>query len=134
MINQELLNSLNATDKVALMRSLEELISQSYQIENEFIELKGLFEGVLELLPNALWVLDEKGDLVYQNDESLKINNLLPLICDFQGSGEVELGRVLPHQGEQKNGQEHSLCHRHHRRKAQGAADFDGANLGESRA
>lgn len=91
MINQELLNSLNATDKVALMHSLEELISQSYQIENEFIELKGLFEGVLELLPNALWVLDEKGDLVYQNDESFKINNLLPLICDFQGSGEVEL-------------------------------------------
>lgn len=90
MINQELLDSLNATDKLTLMRSLEELISQSYQIENEFIELKGLFEGVLELLPNALWVLDENGALVYQNDESLRIKNLLPLISEFQHDGEVE--------------------------------------------
>ncbi|RAX57358.1 two-component sensor histidine kinase [Helicobacter monodelphidis] len=73
------------------MRSLEELINQSYQIENEFIELKGLFEGVLELLPNALWVLDENGGLIYQNDESLKIKNLLPIICNIQEDSEVEL-------------------------------------------
>ncbi len=91
MINQELLDSLSGNDKVTLMRSLEELISQSYQIEKEFIELKGLFEGVLELLPNALWVLDENGGLIYQNDESLKINNLLPIVCNLQENGEVEL-------------------------------------------
>jgi two-component system sensor histidine kinase AtoS len=71
MITQELLDSLSSSDKQALMEGLKELIDQSYKVEKEFVELKGLFEGVLELLPNALWVLDEEGGLVYQNSESL---------------------------------------------------------------
>lgn len=91
MITQELLDSLSSSDKQALMEGLKELIDQSYKVEKEFVELKGLFEGVLELLPNALWVLDEEGGLVYQNSESLKIKNLLEFILERQSGGEMEL-------------------------------------------
>ncbi|MGP1580617.1 MAG: sensor histidine kinase [Wolinella sp.] len=90
MITQELLDSLSSSDKNALLGGLKELIEQSYKVEQEFIELKGLFEGVLELLPNALWVLDEEGGLVYQNSESFKISYLLEHILAQPSGGEFE--------------------------------------------
>lgn len=90
MITQELLDSLSSSDKEALLKGLEELIGQSYKVEKEFIELKGLFEGVLELLPNALWVLDEAGGLIYQNSESLRIEGLLEFILAQESGGEME--------------------------------------------
>ncbi|MGP1450315.1 MAG: sensor histidine kinase [Wolinella sp.] len=91
MITQELLDSLSSSDKKALLDGLKELIDQSYKVESEFIELKGLFEGVLELLPNALWVLDESGGLIYQNSEALTLGRLLSVILEQSNGGEVEL-------------------------------------------
>lgn len=77
MIDQNLLESLSSSDKESFAKGLKELITQTYQVEKEFVELKALFEEVLDILPTAVWVLEQGGEVFYQNSLASEIPELL---------------------------------------------------------
>ncbi len=77
MIDQNLLESLSSSDKESFAKGLKELITQTYQVEREFIELKELFEEVLDVLPTAVWVLEKGGEIFYQNSLACEIPQIL---------------------------------------------------------
>ena len=58
MIDQNLLEYISSSDKESFARELKELITQTYEVEKEFVELKALFEEVLDILPTEVWVLE----------------------------------------------------------------------------
>ena len=53
-----------------LLENLETLINQTYIVEKEFKELKNILNGVIEFLPQALWVIDENGEIIVQNSKA----------------------------------------------------------------
>jgi len=53
-----------------LLKNLEMLIQKTYEVENEFIELKNILNGVIEFLPQALWVIDQNGEIIVQNSKT----------------------------------------------------------------
>jgi signal transduction histidine kinase len=53
-----------------LLKNLETLISQTYEVEKEFIELKNILNGVIEFLPQALWVVDKNKEIIVQNSKA----------------------------------------------------------------
>jgi len=63
------------------------LIEQTYKVENEFNELKASYghlqdtvEKVVEFLPNAIWILNENGDVFLQNSQARELWELLQLL------------------------------------------------------
>ncbi|MDE5591827.1 MAG: two-component sensor histidine kinase, partial [Helicobacter sp.] len=102
MIDENLLQSLSSSDKESFAKGLKELITQTYEVEKEFVDLKALFEEVLDILPTALWVLDEGGEIFYRNSLASEIGELLEYL-ELGGRQEVELGqRVYLVQSNQK--------------------------------
>ncbi len=71
-------------DQNELLRNLETLIQNTYEVEKEFIELKNILNGVIEFLPQALWVIDENGEIIVQNSNTKDFNTI-------PSSGEIEL-------------------------------------------
>ena len=59
-----------------LLENLETLIKQTFVVEKEFKELKNILNGVIEFLPQALWVIDEKGEIIIQNSKTYEFNFL----------------------------------------------------------
>jgi len=57
-----------------LLKNLETLIAQTYEAEKEFIELKNILNGVIEFLPQALWVIDENGEIIVKNSNAEKFD------------------------------------------------------------
>lgn len=72
----------NDLDKIAnidqseFLSNLEHIISAIDNAQKEHNELKELFFGVIEFLPNALWVYNEDGSVYLQNSSAIatKIN------------------------------------------------------------
>jgi len=63
------------------------LIEQTYKVENEFNELKSSYahlqdtvEKVVEFLPNAIWILNEDGNVFLQNSQARHLWELLKLL------------------------------------------------------
>ncbi len=97
MIDENLLNSLNADEKEAFKKGLDDLINQTYVIENEYKKLNASYsslqnfiEQIIEVQPNALWVLDADGKLFLQNSEAKKLNGLLEIILSNRDSKEIK--------------------------------------------
>ena len=90
MIDQNLLESLSSSDKESFARGLKELITQTYQVEKEFVELKALFEEVLDVLPTAVWVLESEGEIFYQNSLACEIPEILEKL-DFSQNNRQEI-------------------------------------------
>ena len=67
-----------------LLKNLETLIAQTYEVEKEFIELKNILNGVIEFLPQALWVIDKKGEIILQNSKAKKFKTI-------PNEGEIEI-------------------------------------------
>ena len=68
-----------------LLKNLEKQIARTYEVENEFIELKNILNGVIEFLPQALWVVDKNNEIIVQNSKAKEF--------DFIPSeGEIEVG------------------------------------------
>ena len=93
-INPELLGRLSSDDKRVLLDSLATLIQSTYgteqefkKLQNDFNSLKSLYEWVLELIPQAIWVIRDNGELFYQNAEASQINGILQ---SYQNAGERE--------------------------------------------
>jgi len=97
MIDESLLSSLNSNEKEAFKKGLEDIINQTYVIEEEYKNLNESYAAletflrqIVETLPNALWVLDEEGELFLQNSEAQAIHELLPQIDLSSQSDELE--------------------------------------------
>jgi signal transduction histidine kinase len=60
-----------------LLSNLEYLINQTYEVEKEFKELKNILNGVIEFLPQALWVIDQNGEIIAQNSKASKLPEVL---------------------------------------------------------
>lgn len=97
MIDESLLSSLSTSEKEAFKKGLEDIINQTYVIEEEYkslnesyVALETFLRQIVETLPNALWVLDEKGALFLQNSEAQAIHALLPRINLSLQSDELE--------------------------------------------
>lgn len=97
LINPEILERLSSDDKSVLLESLAQLIQSTYGTEQEFKKLQGdfnslkaLYEWVLELLPQAIWVLESSGEVFYQNAEASRLGAMFERISRLS-SGEHEL-------------------------------------------
>ena len=95
MIDQNLLESLSSSDKESFARGLKELITQTYEVEKEFVELKALFEEVLDVLPTAVWVLESEGEIFYQNSLACEIPEILEKL-DFSQNNRQEIELESP--------------------------------------
>ena len=66
---------------------LQGLINQTYVVEEEYKNLTNsynhlseLIKGIIECLPNAIWVLEKEGEIFLQNSEAKRIEGLFPNI------------------------------------------------------
>jgi len=98
MINQELLKSLSIEEKDALKNTLESIINQTYIVENEYKELnksytnlRQIIEQTIEVLPNAIWVLNDEGGVFLNNSEAKNLDKLFEKIDLSITSDETEL-------------------------------------------
>jgi len=79
------------SDNTEFLANLEHIINAIDETEKEYNELKQLFFGVIEFLPNALWVYNSDGSLFLQNTTA-KETGLDPKTFSFEGEyGEAEL-------------------------------------------
>ena len=60
-----------------LLANLEYLINQTYEVEKEFKELKNILNGVIEFLPQALWVIDNEDRIIAQNSKAKIVPQIL---------------------------------------------------------
>ncbi len=74
-------------EKQTLLHQLESLIEQTYNVEKEYItltssynQLQSLIKQIIEVLPNALWVLNEDGSIFLHNSEAEKLDGLLNFV------------------------------------------------------
>lgn len=79
LLNKELQDSLNLGDTKSLPKLLKELIEQTYKVEKEFKDFKGLIELVLEMIPQAVIVFNENGSLFYRNKKASNLKGILDL-------------------------------------------------------
>lgn len=97
MIDESLLNSLNAKEKEIFKKGLKDLIDQTYVIEDEYkklnesyTSLQDFIHQIIEVQPNALWVLDTNGDIFLENSEAKKIGGILKQFQNEETTKEVE--------------------------------------------
>lgn len=91
LLSADLLDTLTSKDKEVFLSSLSELIEQINEAQREFSGLKSLFEGVLEMLPQAVWVLEEDGSFFYFNSKAYSISKILDGVLPLVDSLEIEL-------------------------------------------
>ena len=60
-----------------LLANLEYLINQTYEVEKEFKELKNILNGVIEFLPQAIWVIDKDNNIIAQNSKAKNLPQIL---------------------------------------------------------
>lgn len=96
-MNENILKSLDATEKETLQKGLESLIEQTYVIENEYKvlnenynSLRAMVDEIIEVLPSALWILDKEKNIILQNKEALKNPKLLNSISLEKMRDELE--------------------------------------------
>lgn len=97
MIDENLLNSFSAKEKELFKQGLEDLIHQTYVIEDEYKKLGESYNAlqdtisqIIEVQPNALWVFDQEGALFLQNSEAKKLDVLLSSVSLCEDSCEIE--------------------------------------------
>ena len=77
-------------DQSDLLKNLETLIQKTYEVEEQFIELKNILNGVIEFLPQALWVVDSNGEIIAQNSKAKNFNSI-PQIGEIEFENRVYL-------------------------------------------
>ncbi|NPA73414.1 MAG: HAMP domain-containing histidine kinase [Epsilonproteobacteria bacterium] len=92
-----MLESLNTKEKEFFKKTLEDLIEQTYAVEKEYKELNASYKNlqdfikqIIEVLPNALWVIDDNGEVFLQNSEAKKCDGLIKKIDFTKESDEIE--------------------------------------------
>lgn len=79
LINQEIIKNLDSKDKQEVLELLKVLIASTNEAQAQFNELKKIY-GVLELLPDAIWILESTLEVYYQNKPSYALENILEII------------------------------------------------------
>ncbi len=81
-------------------QELNLLIEQTYKVEREFTELKESYthlqdtvEKVVEFLPNAIWILNEDGNVFLQNSHAKLLDKLLELLEPKNDDYEVKFNK-----------------------------------------
>lgn len=81
--NFEFLKSVTKEEKERFLLELQGLINQTYVVEeeyknltNSYNQLSELIKGIIECLPNAIWVLEKDGSVFLQNSEAKRIEGL----------------------------------------------------------
>lgn len=76
------------------------LIDQTYKVEKEFTDLKESYahlqntiEQVVEFLPNAVWILNEEGEIFLQNSQAKSLAKLLGLLESKNDDYEVSFNK-----------------------------------------
>ena len=76
-----------AENNEEILEQLQMLISQTYKVEEEYKTLRssyehlqGTIEDLIEFLPNALWVLEENGNVFTQNSRAKEFSKLLDIM------------------------------------------------------
>ena len=77
VIDSDLLQSFDVKDKQELLGLLDEFIHQSYKIEKEFKDYKALYEWVIEIMPQAIWVFNDDGGIFYRNSQAHDLQEML---------------------------------------------------------
>jgi len=97
-MNKETPSSLSDTERATLLEQLENLIAQTYNVEKEYIALRGAYDRlqsligeIIEALPNALWVLNEDGSIFLQNSETKGLEKLLTQLPPDDKESEINL-------------------------------------------
>lgn len=97
MIDESLLNSLSTKEKEIFKKGLKDLIDQTYVIEDEYKKLNESYNSlqdfirqIIEVQPNALWVLDANGDIFLENSEAKKIGAILEQLPKEEMTKELE--------------------------------------------
>jgi two-component system, NtrC family, sensor kinase len=73
MSNQKSINNLSTVANIKqkdFLANLEHIIAAIDESQAEYTELKELFFGVIEFLPNALWVFNKDGSVFLQNSKA----------------------------------------------------------------
>ncbi len=72
------------------------LIEQTYKVEKEFNELKNSYahlqdtvEKIVEFLPNAIWILNEDGEVFLQNSQAKQLGDFKELLEYREGDYEL---------------------------------------------
>jgi signal transduction histidine kinase len=101
MIDENLLNSLSNDEKEVFKKGLEDLINQTYVIEDEYKKLNESYTSlqdfiaqIIEVQPNALWIIDENTEIFLQNSEAKKNSSLLKHIDMTKNTDEIECDGV----------------------------------------
>ncbi|WP_257875367.1 ATP-binding protein [Helicobacter sp. 12S02232-10] len=90
VIGQDVLEKINSQDKQELLGLLNEFILQTYKIEKEFKDYKALYEWVIEILPQAIWVINNGGSFFYKNTLANQIEIIFQEAKKQDFSGEVD--------------------------------------------
>jgi signal transduction histidine kinase len=87
LIDKELLESLDTKDKQQYLNALDNVIKQIDVLEKEYIEnkkayanLQKVIEGIVEVLPNAIWIFNKDNKIFLSNSEAKNLNHLLNMI------------------------------------------------------
>lgn len=96
-MNEDILKSLDSSEKANLQKGLEALIEQTYVIEKEYkqlnenyISLRQMVSEIIEVLPHALWII-ENDEIILQNNIAKENPKLLRHIDTSKHHYELEL-------------------------------------------
>ncbi len=80
-----------------IQAGLKSLIEQTYLIENEYknltssyANLQNFIKDIVEILPNAIWVLDENDEIFLQNSEAVRLGKIFKEIPKKEGEINVD--------------------------------------------
>lgn len=75
--SENILEHFDAKDRQELLDLLNEFIAQSYRIEEEFREYKALYQHVIEILPQAIWVFNDDLSIFYRNTQAQGLHKMI---------------------------------------------------------
>ncbi|WP_257842624.1 ATP-binding protein [Helicobacter sp. 13S00477-4] len=90
VIGKDVLEKISSHDKSELLGLLNEFILQTYKIEKEFKDYKALYEWVIEILPQAIWVRNDDESFFYKNTLANEIQATFQEAQKQDFSGEIE--------------------------------------------
>ena len=80
-----------------IQAGLKSLIEQTYLIENEYknltssyMSLQNFIKDIVEILPNAIWVFDEKNEIFLQNSEAVRVGKIFKEIPKKEGEISID--------------------------------------------
>lgn len=94
---ENILEHFNVSDKQELLDLLNEFITQSYKVEEEFREYKALYQHVIEIIPQAIWVFNDDLSIFYRNTQAQNLQEMImPMInnqSNMLDSLEMDFGK-----------------------------------------